>query len=198
MEITYIIAISSVVAAVISAGVSFVYNCIKDKRDSVVKKYELSESLRKEITSWYDRCIHTLVSLRVHIESGQVNTDKYFELNITLYSLGELGRFYFPNYNRDQGKGTNNSEAYKGNRSLIIDLMVESYKITTREREYLLNNRDYVVSELKLYQKGFTSEVFNKLEPDKHNKNHMENTEISMQHEKTFSESEYHPDNRKK
>ena len=161
------------------------------------KKYELSENLRNEILSWYDRCINVLVSLRKHIEVEQIDNENFIELNTSLYSLAEIGRFFFPNYNRNKGKGKNNPEAYKGNRPLLVDLLVESHKITSRKKDELLAKRDYYISELKLYQKGFTSELFLLMKPDLYIERHMKNTALILLHQKTFSESEYAPQNRK-
>lgn len=160
------------------------------------KKYELSETLRREILDWYDRCIFVLVLLRKSLETGQINDEKYLKLNATLYSLTELGRFYFPNYNRNKGKGIRNSEAYKGNRPLLIDLLIESYKITSLQSKELLNNKDYFISELKKYQKGFTSELFVLIDPDSYIARHTKNTKLNILQKKTFSESEYAPQNK--
>jgi len=181
------------ILALIIAAASVIYTWRTN-----TKKYELSESLRKEILDWYDKCIYTLISLRKLLERNRVNDEKYFELNVTLYSLTESGRFYFPNYNRDKGKGITNSEAYKGNRPLLIDLLVESHKITSQKSEELSNNIAHFVAELKIYQKGFTSELFKLIKPDLYIKKHLKNTTLNILHEKTFSESEYAPQNRRK
>lgn len=177
--------------AVLIAIASFIYTWKTN-----TKKYELSETLRKEILDWYDRCILVLVLLRKNLETESVNDNKYLELNANLYSLAELGRFYFPNYNRNKGKGKNNSEAYKGNRPLLIDLLVESNKITSLPSKELLSKKDYHISELKKYQKGFTSELFKLMNPDSYIKRYLKNTELNILQQKTFSESEYAPKNR--
>ncbi len=160
------------------------------------KKYELSEVLRKELLEWYYRCISIIVVLRKSLESGEINEEKNSELNSTLYSLIEIGRFYFPNYNRDSGKGNKNFEAYKGNRPILIDLLVETYRITSKNKNSLLNQRDYFISELKIYQKGFTTELFLLLDPDTYIKKHIKNTKLKITQRTTFSESEYSPKNR--
>ena len=107
-----------------------------------------------------------------------------------MYSLTELGRFYFPNYNRDKGKGANKTEAYKGNRPLLIDLLVESHKIASLGNDELERNKDCYISKLKRYQKGFTSEAFKLVDPDSYIKAHAKNTKINMIQHETFSESE--------
>lgn len=192
MTLGEIVANSIAVAAFLLAGTSFIYTWKTN-----TKKYELSETLRKEILDWYDRCISVLILLRKCLETDRVDNENFYELNATLYSLTELGRFYFPNYNRDKGKGTNNSEAYKGSRPLLVDLLVESYKITVLESKELLSKKEYYLSELKIYQKGFTSELFTLINPDSYIKRHIKNTKLNILHQKTFSESEYAPHNRK-
>lgn len=162
------------------------------------KKYELSEDIRKEILNWYEKCINVLVLLRNELEINDIEETKVRDLNASLYSLTELGRFYFPNYNRDQGKGSNKSAAYKGNRALLIDLLAESYKITSISTNDFQKRQAYYINELTIYQKGFTSEMFLFLDPDSFIQKQMTTAKIVLLHRKTFSESEYEPNNREK
>ena len=167
-----------------------------NKKKEEVSKYELSESLRKDILDWYDRCVYILILLRTRLKAGRINDEKYLELNASLSSLVELGRFYFPNYDRDKDKGQDRPEAYKGKRTLPLDLLVKSYAITSKTRKDLLKKKDYFVSELEIYQEGFTSELFEVLDPDLYIEEHMKNTWLKIRYKKTFSESEYAPQNR--
>jgi len=187
-DISNLIAVCAFLASIFS----IIYTCKTN-----TKKYELSEDLRKELLNWYDRCINVLVLLRKELEHNNYNEQKVLELNSELYSLTELGRFYFPNYNRKKGKGVNNSEAYKGNRALLIDLLVESHNITKLNKNDLLNNQEYYLAELKIYQKGFTTEMFLLLDPDSYIQKQISTAKINYLHRTTFSESEYAPNRTK-
>lgn len=153
------------------------------------KKYELSEVLRKEILDWYSKCIHTLVSLRLILEAKEIDEAEKFRLNVDLYTLTEEGRFLFPNYDRS----TSNPpySAYDGHRSLLLDLLARSYKITSQDTALILKQKSDNLSLLKHFQKAFTSEVFDLLKPDAHIKLHTKNTELNLSHHKTYSASKY-------
>jgi hypothetical protein len=191
MTLAECITIGIAALALVLSVVSLIYS-------RKTKRYELSETLRKELMAWYSDCITTLVTLRGIITLIPVDTPVDSELlhmlhkhNTVLYTLAEKGRFYFPNYKRRKKLGTQNMEAYRGHRPLIIDLLVETHKISTFEIEKIQKNQDHVSCCLKGLQKGFTTEMFKLINPDSFIKKHRWHTKMKIIHQKTFSESEY-------
>ena len=71
-----VVTIITPVISFIIATLSFIYTWRTN-----TKKYELSESLRREIITWYYDCIKILISLRKSIETNHNDMQKMLELN---------------------------------------------------------------------------------------------------------------------
>ena len=153
MEINWIDLLSLIVAIlslIVAAGALF-YS-IK----SNTKKFELSYQHFSDIVSWHDQIVEVLLNLRSFYENEEIKKDNLLKLSVLI----DHGRFYFPNVNRKNGYGIKKPLAYRGYRNIILDCLVEEYKIL----ENYNPNEDYECS-LKL-QKTFTSYIFEYLNPD--------------------------------
>ena len=126
------------------------------------QRFELRTIYRKEILEWYEKVMSILVTLKDprFVDSG--NDGEHTELLSRLYTLIEVGRFYFPNTELESESEKHKPEAYKGKRHLTLNCLVIIHDI----HRYRRMSEYYKESEL--LRRAFTSELFNLLEPKKH------------------------------
>jgi len=97
MEISDYIAIVSIAITTIISIVGGVYAVASN-----TKKFELAESYKKEILDWYSNTVIIMTSIISKIESE--NADYKEELSLLSAQI-EIGRFYFPNINKNDSFG---------------------------------------------------------------------------------------------
>jgi hypothetical protein len=123
------------------------------------KKYELSSQYRVEVLKWYEKTIELLVLLRAIVQNHKVDQSLKEEYLAKLSSQIEIGRFYFPNIDKGDGLGFEKPSAYKGYRNLMLEFVVMSYQIFTKQDAYRY------VKHAEVLQRHFTSHLFETLDP---------------------------------
>jgi hypothetical protein len=126
---------------------------------SNTKKYELISQYRSELLSWFKCTNELLIRLKIELKSQFPNPDLKRELLSQLSSQIEIGRFYFPNINKQNGFGNDKPIAYRGYRCVILDFLVYSYRIFDRE------NSSLYLAHAEVLQRHFTSSVFELINP---------------------------------
>lgn len=157
-----IIALIGIGVTVIISVVSAVYTVASN-----TKKYELTQSYRKEIMKWYNEVVSNMISI-IHCckslgsESGAYKQPAY-ELLSELSSLIEIGRFYFPNNIANDDKGKEKPAAYQGHRDIGLSLLVAFYDIASGT----ISGES--IAMLCALEKNFTSYIFDIIQPRKRN-----------------------------
>lgn len=123
-------------------------------RDRQKEKYIIKTAYKNEILNWYSKTIEILILLRC-CDLGS-EREKHLA---NLSSQIEIGRFYFPNIDKGNGFGKEKPKAYQGYRNLVLDFLIYSYRI--------LRHKDHInrTEQLEVFQREFTSLVFNILKP---------------------------------
>jgi hypothetical protein len=135
------------------------------------KRLTFTCSTYTEILQWYQLCIEELTTARHSLQDGSFCKTEHLA---KLSSLIEVGRFYFPNKQSKDGYGSKKESAYQGNRDAALDFLVFSYDILRRD------NPETHVELLLKFSRGFTSRVFDVLNPRKHNEQLKKNSFVSL------------------
>lgn len=131
---------------------------------SNTKKYELSVSYRNDVLAWYSQVIDVLSSF-IHIANIIEHNDiKKIELQASLSALIEKGRFFYPNINKNDEHGNYKFNAFKGHKNITLEFLTYFYYTMSQ------NNIEKYEKHLIYLYKGFTSSVFDNLDPVNHNK----------------------------
>ncbi len=126
---------------------------------SNTKKYELTSQYRSEVLQWYSCTIELLLTLRSTIQGSQPFQYSKEELLAKLSAQIEIGRFYFPNFDKGDGYGTEKPYAYRGYRHSLLDFLVFSYQLyNSPEAKDHLKHAD-------ILQRNFSSLFYEILEP---------------------------------
>lgn len=168
-NVSNIVAIISLIVAVFTFVFYF--------RDRRREKFIVKSQYNKEILDWYSKTIETLVVLRC-CELEQARS-KYLSI---LSSQIEIGRFYFPNIDKGDNFGKTKPIAYQGYRNLVLDFLVYSYGILKRE-----NYKDSI-EQLEVFQREYTSLVFNIIKPSKNIEDIKKITDKYFMEEKIFED----------
>lgn len=157
-----IIALIGIGVTVIIAVVSAVYTVASN-----TKKYELTQSYRREIMKWYKEVVSNLMSIIHFCRLSGSGDGSYkqptYELLSELSSLIEIGRFYFPNNIANDDKGQEKPAAYQGHRDIGLSLLVVFYDIASGTI-----STESIAMLCKL-EKSFTSYIFDIIQPRKRN-----------------------------
>lgn len=127
---------------------------------SNTKKYELNSQYRTMILNWYNETIYIIMRLKIECEKSDFENIKY-ELLAKLSFQIEIGRFYFPNIDKDDKFGIDKPLAYRGYRNIVLDFLVFIYRII-EENE---NPAPYG-EHIEFLQRHFTSILFEILNPN--------------------------------
>lgn len=164
----------SVISIIISIC-SLVYT-VYSNRD----KFVIFTSERKAVLEWYEKtnkCLKMIVEKAYKKEA----TDD-IELLAELSSQIEVGRFYFPNLDRKDGRGANKPLAYRGNRNAVLAYLVYFYDIAKKENSYKY------IEHFNVLQREFTSTVFRVLEPKKYIEKLSKNSYLELKNDVTLPE----------
>lgn len=169
MNISDWIAIISLSISVIALIYTFVSN---------TKKYELTYQYYNDILVWHNQVIEVLTSLKLNGSNNELKKQMLAKLS----ALIENGRFYFPNIDKQDGFGKQKPIAYQGYRNVILDFLVYEYQ--------LFEKKDHIqyLEYAEIFQRLFTSYVFQYLEPSKQKKKIHKNTNIKVHEELTINE----------
>ena len=169
MNISDWIAIISLSISVIALIYTFVSN---------TKKYELTYQYYNDILVWHNQVIEVLTSLKLNSSNNELKKQMLAKLS----ALIENGRFYFPNIDKQDGFGKQKPIAYQGYRNVILDFLVYEYQ--------LFEKKDHIqyLEYAEIFQRLFTSYVFQYLEPSKQKKKIHKNTNIKVHEELTINE----------
>ena len=169
-SIDTIVAIAGLIVTIVIAIIGGVYKIVTD-----TKKYELTENFRKELLEWYTSVVSVLIEAIHYIQSGRFYepdfSEKKDEILSRISSLAEVGRFYFPNVERDYG--LNKPSAYRGARHINIEFLIHFYRN--------IQSKDQVdVDFLWRMERNFTSVIFDMVEPRKRNREYSKYLAISF------------------
>ena len=167
------ISIGSLIIAVIAICYSYFSN---------TKKYELTDTYRKELLAWYETTLSLLVRLRFLTEQGCLTHETKCALLAELSSQIDIGRFYFPNVDSGDSLGSYKPIAFRGHRHVALEFLVFSYDI------FLKDNAQYHLRDALKLQRHFTSYIFTILKPSEFNVLIKKNTTITFDAEKVLSE----------
>jgi len=153
-------------ASCILAGIAVLISILTSKR-----RLEFTCSTYAEILQWYQLCIEELTTARHSLgEESFCMTEHLAKLS----SLIEVGRFFFPNKRSADGYGNGKESAYQGNRDAALDYLVFSYELLKKD------NPEAYTEHLRQLSRGFTSRVFDVLNPRKHNEQLKRNSFVSL------------------
>ncbi len=173
MTTTDILAIISILISLFAAGYTWLTN---------TKRYELTSVFRKELLDWYDKTLSIVVLLRISTDRKCLSLERKCDLLSELSKQIEIGRFYFPNVNKDDSMGANKPFAYRGHRHVALEFLVFIYDIY---------NGDFAEANVKQayeLQRHFTSYIFSLLKPVDFNKQITKNTTLTFDTEKILSD----------
>jgi len=164
------IALGALLFSVLATAVSFIVSS---------KKFELANDQRNAILNWYSESVEILIKMRMASDSS---VEEKRDLLGRLSALIEVGRFYYPNVIREDGYGAEKLIAYQGRRSAVLDFLVFSYDIFTR------NDSSSYSEHLLVLQKCFTSYVFTSLNTRQFKKSIKKHTGLTLDQNKTLGE----------
>ena len=159
------------IISIISLIISFallLYNIISNK-----ERYKLSKDIYDKIICWHSKVLEIIIYLRL-----KPNCNNKIDYLSKLSMLIEEGRFYYPNIDKQDGKGKNKPSAYKGYRNVVLDILVILYDIFKND-EYI-NDDEYV----KYLQNQFSSYVISSVNVKSFKK---EMTKITKMLDKDYS-----------
>lgn len=177
MEIKFtmdsIIAILSIVVTALIAIIGGIYAIVTN-----TKKYELTESFRKELLQWYTSVVNLMIKIIHSSENGDFSSPEFSsqknEMLSQLSALTEVGRFYFPNVIKDDGFGSKKPSAYQGYRHINLEFMLHFYWVALSDTD---GTKTALLWRL---ERNFTSVIFDMIEPRKRNRDYSKYLAITI------------------
>jgi hypothetical protein len=173
LSLENIITLLGIVVTAVIAVVGGIYAVVTN-----TKKYELTESYKQELLSWYSSVVNVMIRTIhcfEHYDSACSEfTKKKTELLSELSALTEVGRFYFPNVIKDDGFGAKKPSAYQGYRHITLEFLLYFYEIAKQK-----NGKQHITTMWEL-ERHFTSVIFDMIEPRKKKINYSKKLEITM------------------
>lgn len=146
------------------------------------KKYELTSQYRSELMNWFSETVEILIKLKLNAKSNLENLELKNELLSRLSAKIEIGRFYFPNVDKNDGFGKEKQKANRGYRNLTLDFLVFSYQIFEK------NDAKKYLSHAESLQKHYTNELFDILNPKEFLKETKKHTNKTFSKELRFED----------
>ena len=144
------------------------------------KKYELTEEYKRELLAWYSDVVEIMMLVIHYAETKKWrNHPNRVEILAKISLLAECGRFYFPNINEKEGYGKEKPAAYQGVRHIVLEFVLFFYKEIKTAEEPDLNR-------LWKLERGFTSYVFQVINPPKRNKTYSNYLQINLKENETL------------
>ena len=143
-----------------------------DNKNTNTKKYELTESFRRELLEWYTSVV-TLMMGCIHYYEEGILFEKEFsakkaEMMSLLSSYIEVGRFYFPNVLKKDRFG--------------LEFLVSFYDLLSAPKE------TKQLSKLRHLERYFTSAIFDMVEPRKRIKDYAKYLALTLPEGKTIED----------
>ena len=181
ISVEAIITLLGIVATIIIAVIGGVYTIVTN-----TKKYELTESFRRELLEWYTSVV-TLMMGCIHYYEEGILFEKEFsakkaEMMSLLSSYIEVGRFYFPNVLKKDRFGEKKPSAYQGYRHIYLEFLVSFYDLLSAPKE------TKQLSKLRHLERYFTSAIFDMVEPRKRIKDYAKYLALTLPEGKTIED----------
>lgn len=157
-----IIAVLGIIVSVVIAVIGGIYAVANN-----TKKYELSENYKQEILAWYGQTVEIMMWVIHFYKENKDDKTALFERLAMLSAMVERGRFYFPNVLKGDTYGSKKALAYKGYRHICLEFLVNFYEVSKPGRAMNDNDRERMLWKL---ERGFTSCIFEMVDPRKRNK----------------------------
>ncbi|MBI5727313.1 MAG: hypothetical protein HY965_05640 [Ignavibacteriales bacterium] len=125
-------------------------------RERHMNKITFINDYNNQILKWYSKTIKILLKLKHDAVKGKTDYNRQLS---ALSAQIEIGRFYFPNIEKNDGYGAENSIAFRGYRNLALDLLVASYNL------YRAGEPAKHIEQAKHLHKYFTSIIFEVVRP---------------------------------
>lgn len=179
-----LIAIISIAVTVLIAIIGGIYAIITN-----TKKYELTENFRKELLEWYSSVINLMIRIIHFSETGEFFCAEFSaqktEMLSQLSALTEVGRFYFPNVNKDDNFGKHKPSAYQGYRHINLEFLLYFYQIARHDDD---GSKTELLWRL---ERNFTSVIFDMVEPRKRNRDYSKYLAITFPEDKAIEDFIY-------
>lgn len=164
MDTNNLLAIISIIVTIVISIIGGIYAIVTN-----TKKFELSEQYKNELLTWYGKVIFIISKLQGECE-GKERGDTLQELS----ALIEIGRFYFPNIDKEDDFGKEKPCAYRGYRHVALDFLILIYQMGNDV------NINKCRKQIEGLERHFTSIVFEIVSPNKRIKNIKQYTKITM------------------
>lgn len=179
-----LIAIISVVVTVLIAVIGGIYAIVTN-----TKKYELTENYRKELLEWYTSVVNLMIKIIHFSETGEFFSPKFSSEKTGMLSqlsaLTEVGRFYFPNVNKDDGYGKQKPSAYQGYKHINLEFLYNFYRIALSDTD---GSQTALLWQL---ERNFTSVIFDMVEPKKRIRDYSKYLAITFPKDKAIGDFIY-------
>jgi len=169
------------ISLVLSLTLALFY--LRDRRRAA---FDLESRYLESLLKWHACVVEVLIKLRL-LQGKQTPEDRACDL-VTLSSLIEQGRFFFPNIDRKDSLGQEKPVAYRGYRNLALDFLVASYNLFHQPPS------EQLTAEAELLQRYFTSIVFEIAGPEKRLTTIRSYTDRYFVQQKTFNDFLQHQD----
>ena len=179
-----LIAIISVAVTVLIAIIGGIYAIVTN-----TKKYELTENYRKQLLEWYTSVVNLMIRIIHFSETGEFFSPKFSsqktEMLSQLSALTEVGRFYFPNINKNDGFGKRKPSAYQGYRHINLEFLLHFYHTALSDTD---GSQTALLWRL---ERNFTSVIFDMVEPRKRNRDYSKYLAITFPEDKAIEDFIY-------
>jgi hypothetical protein len=145
--------IVSAMSLIISIGVAVIYYT-----GNKHKVYTIESEYINGLIRWHSEVVTVLILLKLTVRNVDIVSRQ--DNLARLSALIECGRFYFPNIYRDKPYGKYKPPAYQGYRSLVLDFLVASYNLFSKDE---IRSKD--LEQARFFQMNFTSIVFDIVVP---------------------------------
>lgn len=150
MKISDLLTLVSIVVTIIISVIGGVYAIITN-----TKRFELSEQYKNNLLSWYSKVMFIISKLEGEYSENERN-DTLRELS----ALIEIGRFFFPNINKNDGFRKEKPKAYQGHTHAALGFLLDIYQMG--DDENINENRE----KIDCMKRDFTSIVFEVISPN--------------------------------
>lgn len=184
LTIDTIIAILGTTVTALIAIIGGIYAIVTN-----TKKYELTESYRKELLQWYTSVVTLMIKIIHSFENGDFSSPEFLsqkdDMLSQLSALTEIGRFYFPNVIKGDEFGSEKPSAYQGYRHINLEFMLHFYWVALRDID------GSHINLLWRLERNFTSVIFDMIEPRKRNRDYSKYLAITIPEGKAIEDFIY-------
>lgn len=158
LDIESVLSVISIAVTLLIACVGGIYAITTN-----TKKYELTESYRKELLRWYATVVDLMIGIIHYIQSDEFFSYQFSSQRTRMLSqlsaLTEVGRFYFPNVIKNDDFGSEKPSAYQGYRHIALEFLLYFYEVSKESTDA------HSISLLRKLERHFTSAIFDIIDP---------------------------------